>query len=581
MSSSVVDDLEVRTYGDAIRRRWWIVVMATIAVVVVSSTLDSRKPKVYQSSAEVMIVEAQADWIFGITGTRAVSPERAIDTNIALVRTVPVYDAVAKRLGPQKMARLSSYWGVGSGGNADVMRVSAQSVDPQVAQEAAQVISQEFIKFRVSFASESQAGIAKHMQEQVGRLRNQVNAANKRIVERKTKIISDLSVSSQNDTHQIAIADTTTTTQLNDDPEFQRLLADRESLLKLQVEFEQRAEQIRIDTSIRSSGPLMVSNADLPKAPIGPSRSRRTITAGIIGMALGIAGALMSGLRDSRVRVPADLRLAGAPQPLAWIPAWTLKRRSLFLRRNGRLNARARTVASTVRTLAACLLSEERPFIIGVTGLRGGEGVSSVSAALARAYAQAGRSVVLIDTHLPTWKQSELFAAPLSPGLSEASRGLVAIEEALHATNTPGVVLMPGGNALDAWDLVASPNSRTVLSELAARFDVVMLDLPPVLQSAAASTIAPVLSAAVVVAGEGWTRRADLRSAMQVLEPGELVTVLNAAPRPGFSLRGFHVKSPFSGGSGRAAKRVPLVSPVAKLPRMGMTVGEFIEDSAA
>ena len=579
MSPSVVDDLEVRTYGDAVRRRWWVIVIAAVAVTLASSTMDSRKPKIYQSSTEVLVVEAQADWIFGITGTRAVSPERAMDTNIAFVRTEAVYNKVAKRLGPDKMASVGSYWGAGTGGNADVIRITAQSVNPKIAQEAANAIAQEYREFRIGLASTSQEGIAKHMQQQVGRLRNEVNAANKRIVARRTKIVSQLSVSSQNDTHQIALADQTATTQLNDDPEFQRLLADRESLLKLQVEFDQRAEQIRIDTSIRSSGPLIVSSADLPKAPIGPGRMRQTITSAVIGIALGLAAALMSGLRDSRVRVPGDLRLAGAPQPLAWIPAWTLKRRSFF-RRSGRLRARAKTVASTVRTLASCLLADERPFIVGVVGLRGGEGVSSVTAGLARAYAQAGRSVVLIDTHLPTRKQSELFEAPLSPGMSEAARGMVAIEEALHGTNTEGVWLMPGGMAEDAWDLVASPNSRTVLRELALRFDVVLLDLPPVLQSAAASTVSPMLSAAVLVAGQGWTRRTDVRNATQVLEPRELVTVLNAAPRPGWSLRGFHFTSPFSRGGGRAARSVPLISP-SRVGGSGMTVGEFMKDHAA
>ena len=479
----------------------------------------------------------------------------------------------------KSVALLGSYWGNGTG-NADVMKITAQSTDPAVAKAGANAIAKAYIAMRQGLATETQVGIATHMTNEVSKLRKQLNAVNRKIVERKTKVLSKLSVNDQGNTHEVALADRTTATSLTDDEPFQQLLADRESLLKLQVEFEQRAEQIRIDASVKSGGPLVVSKAVLPTAPIGPGRIRRAMTATIIGLVLGMAAALISGLRDPRVRVPGDLRLAGAPAPLAFIPSWVVPL-SAVLRRKSRLAARSRTVASTVRTLAACLLGDTRPFVVGVTGLRGGEGVSSVVAGLARAYAQAGRSVVVVDAHLPTHQMSRLFDAPHAPGLRETLAGTAGIDDALHATNTEGVWLMPGGDAQDSWDLVASPQSGVVVHGLAMRFDVVLFDLPPVLQSAAASTIARHLNAGVLLAASGWTKRADIRDALHVFEPPELISVLNCAPRPGFSWKGFSVKMPFGGRGSKRSVAVPLVGTADTRRLSGLTVGEALEGNAA
>ena len=103
-------------------------------------------------------------------------------------------------------------------------------------------------------------------------------------------------------------------------------------------------------------------------------------------------------------------------------------------------------------------------------------------------------------------------------------------------TPVPGV---EGLWTLDTRSIVANPTEllgsrrmRAVIAELAERFDVVLIDSPPVLPVADALILSGYADGVLLVAAAGHTRRAELRRAAEKLAQANaplVGTVLNKA----------------------------------------------------
>ena len=71
---------------------------------------------------------------------------------------------------------------------------------------------------------------------------------------------------------------------------------------------------------------------------------------------------------------------------------------------------------------------------------------------------------------------------------------------------TPGLVVVPAGNPpTNPGELLASGRIGDLISELSSQFDIVLVDAPPVINIADASTIAPVVDGTIVVVDSSRT----------------------------------------------------------------------------
>jgi protein-tyrosine kinase len=113
-------------------------------------------------------------------------------------------------------------------------------------------------------------------------------------------------------------------------------------------------------------------------------------------------------------------------------------------------------------------------------------------------------------------------------------RGEVAIANAL--VNPQGyrkLLLLPGLAAVsNSSESLASARTQNLTREIKNRYTnrVVLFDLPPVLGHDDALAFAPQVDAALVVAGEGNTRREDLLRCFEILRNIPIIgTVLNGS----------------------------------------------------
>jgi receptor protein-tyrosine kinase len=136
------------------------------------------------------------------------------------------------------------------------------------------------------------------------------------------------------------------------------------------------------------------------------------------------------------------------------------------------------------------------------------EGRSFIAANLAVVFAQVGARTLLIDADLRQPCQHRLFGLDNRAGLSAVLSGRAAAFEALQrVAPLPNLSVLPAGALPPSpQDLLARPLFAQLLHQLAAHVDLILLDCPPVAQTADAQTIAVRAGAALIVVRKDSSR---------------------------------------------------------------------------
>ena len=178
-----------------------------------------------------------------------------------------------------------------------------------------------------------------------------------------------------------------------------------------------------------------------------------------------------------------------------------------------------------------------------VTSAGEGEGKSTTVANLGVCFAQADRAVLLIDTDLRRPVINTFFRQPATPGLSSYLAGDALLEAIIQKTAVPNLsIIASGPTPPNPAELVGSRRMRELLDAASERFDMILLDSPPVLAVSDAGALVPMVDGVLLVVGSGLTARLALRRAKEAVEAvqGRIVgAVLNRfdASAQGYSRR--------------------------------------------
>jgi capsular exopolysaccharide synthesis family protein len=160
------------------------------------------------------------------------------------------------------------------------------------------------------------------------------------------------------------------------------------------------------------------------------------------------------------------------------------------------------------------------PRTVMITSPQQGDGKSTIAANLARAFAYDGKSVLLVDADC--WKPTvhTTFGAAQSPGLYDVLRGNRALHEVIHTSQEKPVSLtfVPAGEAPEnAVELLEGDSFKSWLAGAAERWEIVVLDAPPVLQIAAAEAMIPTIGMSLLVVSSRGSDRHSVKRAAEML----------------------------------------------------------------
>jgi len=201
-------------------------------------------------------------------------------------------------------------------------------------------------------------------------------------------------------------------------------------------------------------------------------------------VALGLLAGLGAGMAVTFARAPLRERVHRADE-LA--EALGLERVAVLSRLGTRelvfACARASPMAEAIRALRGTLRFAPDGSVrrsVGLTSLGGDDSAGALAAELAVAFASEGRRTLLVEADLGRPGLAARFELAESAGLAEELEDGGTWPELVHAARNGGPDVLLGGKTLvPAGDLLSRASAERFLNEARARYDVVVVSLPP------------------------------------------------------------------------------------------------------
>lgn len=229
------------------------------------------------------------------------------------------------------------------------------------------------------------------------------------------------------------------------------------------------------------------------------------------GSALGfilLAGlAVLLDLADKSFRNPEDIASEIGAPVLGHIPAMELEK--VVKKANQTVDSSLCTihhsrgrVSEAYRSVRTGLFFSNRTGdlkVIQVTSPVPGDGKSTLSSNLAVTMAQSGRNVLLIDADFRRPRIAKLFGIDSDIGMATAVAGACELDDAIHTSTIPFLSVMPGGKRpSNPAELLSSQRFGDLLGALREKFDIIIVDTPPLLAVSDPSAIAAVVDGVVL-----------------------------------------------------------------------------------
>jgi len=173
--------------------------------------------------------------------------------------------------------------------------------------------------------------------------------------------------------------------------------------------------------------------------------------------------------------------------------------------------------------------------VIVVTSSKPGEGKSTTCANLAVAYAQTSKKVLLIDADMRKPSQHHLFGKSNRLGLTTALFRQKELQDVIQQTNTDDLAIISAGpTPPNPSELLASKRMAALLETARERYDVVIIDTPPLMYVTDAQ-IAAAQSDGVILVVEAGKVKKDValraKASLDHVKARLIGVVLNNVPR--------------------------------------------------
>lgn len=255
-----------------------------------------------------------------------------------------------------------------------------------------------------------------------------------------------------------------------------------------------RSEEMREKHSERSTAVVSYSKPVEPRAPSSPNLKLNLIIGVVVGLISGCIVAFIYNYFDTSVKSLEDAERHLSLPVLGVIPQDV----SLLALSDGDSpDAEAYRILRTNLELKKSLY---RAKSFAIVSANAGEGKSTTLSNLAYVYASAGFNVLMIDADMRRPRLARYLEMEGMFGLSNYLTSDIPLQQAVFRTEIENLYLMPSGpQPVDPSGILSSQRMDQLLSEATKRFDVVLVDSPPVLGVADASILVSKVDATIVV----------------------------------------------------------------------------------
>jgi len=293
---------------------------------------------------------------------------------------------------------------------------------------------------------------------------------------------------------------------------------------------------------LRTSNIKIIDRALVPGGPFTPNTRMNILMALLVGLVGGLGLIFLVEYMDNTVKGPEDAEKITGLASLGIIPFLSpdgLKKRS---EQYGGYSYGAESAAGeesipevseielinhlfpkfsisedyrTVRTSILFSHSDTQPKTICFTSTLPQEGKTATVANIAVSFAQLEGKVLLVDCDMRKPRLHKIFKVRNLVGLSGYLTGKVTFEDAIQKTSVENIWILPSGpHPPNPAELLNSRRMKELLTLVKERFDVILIDTPPVLAVIDPVIISSLADSTVIVIRAGKTTRKPLAKAV-------------------------------------------------------------------
>lgn len=544
--------MELRQYLDLLKRHKWFIIKVVVVMGLAAGILSSLRTPLYRATARVLLTpndptqQLNPNNGSGIVGN---DPDRYVLGQISIAESEAVASEAVKSLPGVTVKGLEGKVSVGQSGLSNVLNVSATDSDPAQARDIADAVAKGYIENRRSVAVSGLQGAADDIEEKLGPLQLQIAQLDTQIGEGPTLPGATSALAApvnpggnvspgQQPSPQVSPP----TTTRGGVPTTQEALKAARYAAAVQYEtLYSRQQELLVDISLKRGDAELIAEAKTPTAPVSPKPVRDGVLGVLVGLLLGAGVSLLREQLNDKIRSAEEVeRLTGLPL-LAQLPFDEQSVDtgvSVDQRPNSALSEAMRSLRTSIQYQGV----DQPVRVLMVTSALPGEGKSLVSANLAAAFAQADHRTILVSADLRRPSINGIFGdlgtspglvgvmSPVSPnGTTPGTNGhgngqvLGAVEkrtlEALLKTPIEGLLLLPSGpTPPNPAELLGSRRMASVLTQLSACADVVVIDCPPLLPVTDAAILAAKCDGVILVTAANETPRGAVERSTAILE---------------------------------------------------------------
>ena len=268
----------------------------------------------------------------------------------------------------------------------------------------------------------------------------------------------------------------------------------------------QALEQSRI-RALSERRPISV--LDTATAPIRTQADQSLIfllIGALGGLGLGLASAIVLDRVDNRFRYPEQATQELGLNIIGGVPS-IAKDAASDPEEQAQVVEAFRTIRMNLRY---ALDGHGGTISLAVSSPGPGDGKSLVSANIAVSFAEAGYRTLLVDGDIRRGQLHESFREPIPrrPGLIDYLTGMVPLESVLRETGVDNLTLVPCGTRRHRGpELLQSPMLPAFLDEMRTRYDVIIVDTPPLAAGIDPFVLASATGSMILVFRAGETDR--------------------------------------------------------------------------